>query len=348
MVQCTGTMLDRQGRNDILITARHCLVGYVEVLAEFGAEYSPDCQDTSPDCLSPQHENCEGTFYVSRAIYFDPECDWGLVAMDGDPGIVWGTVPVADADPPVGAAVYLIQHPAGRCKEWDAGNVTEFGGCSVSYQGMFSAGGSSGSSVRLQSTSEIIGIHVTSSGATRIGAILPKIDKAVLDTAYSGYPPPGVNVAPLSTRVETSSNYGPEWTGSNAIDGIVSLESKWASADLDPPQWLKLDLGTEFDITGFGVVSPSSAGEPAVFNPKAYSIQTAPAFEGPWTDEFEIGIHQHTEHVTYRGFPGITKRKRYVRLYITEANRDDRIARIPEIQVYALDTGFPPPSIHVR
>ncbi len=341
VAQCTGTLLDREERKDVLITARHCLAGYTDLVAEFGAEYSPDCTSGSdPECRAPQTKDCTGIFYQARAIVYSPECDWGLVALDGDPGLEWGTVPMPNRDAATGTDIYVIQHPAGHCKEWDDGFISDAAAseCSLAFSAVSSRGGSSGSALRRLSDNAIVGILITSGGATRVGAMRMTIDRDVLDVAYAGHPPPGINVAPRSVRVATSSVYGPGWGGDKAIDGVVSLESKWASADTGPPLWLKLDLGEEYDVSGFGVYAPSAAGESNMFDPKAFRFQSGSSWDGPWTDEFEMGIHLHRERVTWRGFPGITKKIRYVRLYLTEENHlpDDGIARIPEFEVYAV------------
>ena len=332
-------MLDCEGRRDVLITARHCLVSVAEVLAEFGAEYAPDCALGTSECLSPETNACEGVYYVSRAVHLDPACDWGLVALDDDPGVDWGAVPMARHDAPVGTDIFIVQHPGGHCREWDTGYVTQqiAGDCTLEYMGAQTGGGASGSAVRRADDNSIVGIHVSTNHGIRPGAIRPTLTRDVLAVAYAGRPPPGVNVAPRSTRVQTSSVYGPGWEGRNAVDGVVTLESKWAGADAAPPQWLALDLGQEYDVTGFAVFAPSAAGEPSEFNLEAFSFQSAPSWNGPWSDEFLLGIHLHREDVTYRGFPGTTKRLRYVRLHLTEANHVDRIARIPEFEVYAID-----------
>lgn len=347
MSQCTGTLLDRQGRKDVLITARHCMVSASEILAEFGAEYGPDCQIPNAACDSPMHKDCEGTYYTGRFFYLEPTCDWGLVLLDGNPGEVWGTVPMASAPAETGAPLYLIQHPAGRCKEWDAGHISaaSTSSCVLEFTGTHSAGGSSGSALRRQDGGGIIGILSTSRSGPSLFGLLPVIDKRVLDLAWSGGPPPGVNIAPRSTRVATSSDFSGEWTGRNAVDGVFSYESKWVSAAEAPPQWLKLDLGREYDVTGFALWAPSSVGESGALNPKAFSFQWAPSWDGPWTDEFDLGLHLHRERVSYRGFPGVTRRLRYVRLHVTEANQMDLYARVVEFAVYARE---PRPVLHVR
>ena len=52
-----------------------------------------------------------------RVFLSDQELDFALVELTGRPGERWGRLPLADAPPPVGERVNIIQHPAGQPKQ---------------------------------------------------------------------------------------------------------------------------------------------------------------------------------------------------------------------------------------
>ena len=52
-----------------------------------------------------------------RFFLTDPALDYTLVAVDGDPGLRFGVIPVVRADVSVGMRVNIIQHPGGQPKQ---------------------------------------------------------------------------------------------------------------------------------------------------------------------------------------------------------------------------------------
>jgi hypothetical protein len=162
---------------------------------------------------------------------------------------------------------------------------------------------------------------------------VPSGDHAPLMAASS---PPGVNVAPASVCVSTDSNNDPGATGEQAIDGIVASDHKWTSAGTTPPHWLQLDLGVERAVSGFIVRHAGAGGESNTFNTQLFQWQTADDAAGPWgVDTIVFNSSQLT--LTARSYyvPRVT---RHVRLYIVDAGIDFW-ARIPELEVYAIEPG---------
>lgn len=172
--------------------------------------------------------------------------------------------------------------------------------------------------------------------------ILSDLDAAVAQhyrwpDSFNSDPPTGSNLAPYSTAVQTDSVYGSQWSGINAIDGVVSVASKWASANTAPPHWLALDLGRNWVVNGFIIRLPGAAGESTAYNAEALSIQTAGSMSGPWATEGTIDNRAQAS-VINRSF--VTPRTlRYIRLYITDAGIDN-IARIPEFEVWGPFPGY--------
>ncbi len=181
-------------------------------------------------------------------------------------------------------------------------------------------------------------------GISQKGQILSDLDAAVAqlyrwpdNSVFNDTPPTGENLAPYSPTVQTDSVYGPQWSGTNAIDRIVSVTSKWTSANTAPPHWLALDLGGDRTVNGYVVRLAGAAGEPASYNAEAFSIQTATTLAGPWTTEGPIDNSTRANLINRSYLSARTVR--YVRLYITDPGIDN-YARIPEFEVWGPFPGY--------
>lgn len=148
--------------------------------------------------------------------------------------------------------------------------------------------------------------------------------------------PPGANVAPASTGVTTDSDYGPEWTGAEAIDEVIDAGSKWTSAGGPPPHWLQLDLGAVRHLSGFVVRHAGAGGEASYFNTEAFQLQTASSAAGPWEIDANVSNSAQADVSARRYYA--PRLVRHVRLYITDPGADN-YARIPEFEVYEADPG---------
>lgn len=181
-------------------------------------------------------------------------------------------------------------------------------------------------------------------GSSKETQILADLDAAVAwkyrwpdSGGFTVNPPSGENLASYSLSVQTDSIYGSQWAGPKAIDGVVSVASKWVSAGTAPPHWLALDLGGDYVVTGFVVRLPGAAGEPTTYNAEAFAFQTASSLSGPWSTEVSIDNSSRANVVT-RSYVA-PRSLRYVRLYITDAGIDN-YARIPEFEVWGPFPGY--------
>jgi PKD repeat protein len=149
--------------------------------------------------------------------------------------------------------------------------------------------------------------------------------------------PPGGNVARDAAGWAASSSYSGSFGGDKAYDGVVSVASKWTSDGSTVDSWLALDLGTQYELSGFIVRHAGAAGELSGFNTQAYRFESGGSLSGPWTTLATVSnAAQENVMTTLLASLATT---RFVRLYVTDAGVDN-YARIPELEVY----GSPPPA----
>jgi hypothetical protein len=137
-----------------------------------------------------------------------------------------------------------------------------------------------------------------------------------------------------------SSTFSGDFGGDKAYDGVISAGSKWTSDGSSPESWLALDLGGEFDVTGFIVRHAGAGGEQSFYNTEAYRLESGSSLSGPWATLATVsngGQENSTTTVL-----ATSQTIRYVRLYITDAGTDN-YARIPELEVYGTAASPPPP-----
>lgn len=122
----------------------------------------------------------------------------------------------------------------------------------------------------------------------------------------------------------------------NAVDGDSSppniYTDKWCARAVVVPHVLMVDLGTRYDLNAFRVRHAGFAGEPSLFNTRAYSIQTSR--DGLLWSTI-VTVPANTANVTTHFLPvaGV----RYVRLVITQAEQRMGVntARIYEFEAWA-------------
>lgn len=90
--------------------------------------------------------------------------DFAIVRLAGDPGLVYGTTPIATADAAIGDMLCIIQHPNGVPKRIEAGPLSDFVGDMIRYNDIDTLGGTSGSGI-LGPDGTIVGVH-TNGGCT--------------------------------------------------------------------------------------------------------------------------------------------------------------------------------------
>lgn len=212
----TGFVFDppgaHAGRTDLLLTNKHVITfpaGSVilNLHAEFFAEYGPVCQCGAavppavcglletvlapfggvldPDCLMPL-TSCTG-IKVGIGCWVAPEeCDWALVKL-APPGAPGGVVPaVLGVDLTNVGAVFIVQHPKGRCKEFAENAVAGIlPGWEFEHE-VDTQKGSSGSPAFIPGTNTVVGIHYRGgcadggfNGAVKISAVNALLPAAI-------------------------------------------------------------------------------------------------------------------------------------------------------------------------
>ena len=153
--------------------------------------------------------------------------------------------------------------------------------------------------------------------------------------------PDGDNVARAAIGWEASSSFSADYGGDKAYDGVISAASKWTSDGSGAESWLALDLGKDYDVTGFIVRHSGAADEWRSFNLAAYRLESGSSLSGPWTVLTAVDNSAQQDSTTT--VLESNARTRYVRLFITDAGVDN-YARIPEFEIYGTappDEGVP-------
>ncbi|MFC5649157.1 discoidin domain-containing protein [Paenibacillus solisilvae] len=112
-----------------------------------------------------------------------------------------------------------------------------------------------------------------------------------------------------------------------AVDGIVTT-SKWCGNNVGD-KWLKVDLGSNYNITKWVVKHAGAGGEPTSYNTSAFKLQKSVDGSTNWIDV--DSVTGNTANITDRNVTLFNSR--YVRLYITNGGSDN-VARIYEFETY--------------
>ena len=156
---------------------------------------------------------------------------------------------------------------------------------------------------------------------------------------YASSPPPGDNVALNTINWSASSIFSSDFGGAESYDGIVSQDSKWTSDGSSAESWLALDLGADYDVTGFLVRHAGAGGEQSYYNTEAYRLESGSSLSGPWVTL--AAVNNGAQENATTTVLASAQTTRYVRLYIIDAGIDN-YARIPELEVYGTAASPPP------
>jgi len=132
----------------------------------------------------------------------------------------------------------------------------------------------------------------------------------------------------LNRPVVTSSNERPDVTGPEAVDGNPS--TRWSS-DASDPQWIRVDLGSDYDISGAKLLWETAYAE-------SYKIQVSPDASS-WTDIYSTttGDGDTDELTSLSGFG------RYIRMLGNTRRWSDWGYSIYEFEVYGTPHDTTPP-----
>ncbi len=147
-----------------------------------------------------------------------------------------------------------------------------------------------------------------------------------------------VALAARGTTALASSEYGPDYAASKAIDGRWRTREtdKWNSSANVTPHFLRLDLGAERVIDAIVVRHEGALLAPGgfAFNTGDFRLQRSDRPFGPWLD-LVPPLRRNSDNVTAHVFQPVATR--YVRLLIEtgEQNGANEYGRIAEIEVYS-------------
>lgn len=153
---CSGTLI---GPN-VFLTASHCIgtdtVGQYVVM-----NYERAAGSTT---LLPQEFFRIKDVSVEGAL---AGIDYGILLLDGSPGLKYGWATMLAEDPSVGDRLAIIQHPNGDPKQVDAGSLGGISGDYLTYSNVDTQPGSSGSGI-LNGDGNLVGVH-TNGGCSGTG-----------------------------------------------------------------------------------------------------------------------------------------------------------------------------------
>ena len=148
-----------------------------------------------------------------------------------------------------------------------------------------------------------------------------------------------VNIA-LNRPATADSQCAPSEGPAKAFNGSVSggLPDKWCS--LGATKWLRVDLGSVYNVTRFVVKHANAGGEGAIWNTRDFNIQTSDDGTS-WTTV--LTVTGNTADVTTHS---VTASGRYARLNVTRpTGNTDTAARIYEFEVFGQVGPPPPPAV---
>ncbi len=143
---------------NILMTNEHCSGGIVNGQVIFNDECSA--------CVNGEPKQTE-SFRVTELIFANPDLDYAIFRVQGDPASTYGVASIDPTLPSIGDPIYELHHGAGAVKGADYGNVTSIDEPGVCAGGgtdieigidTISIGGSSGSPLFNANSHCVIGI----------------------------------------------------------------------------------------------------------------------------------------------------------------------------------------------
>ncbi len=132
-------------------------------------------------------------------------------------------------------------------------------------------------------------------------------------------------------KTATANQYVTGETPAMAVDGTVTGNSKWCSTADIGAQWLKVDLGSTYNITRWIVKHAGTGGESTGYNTRDFKLQKS-SDGNSWTDV--DSVTGNMADITDRTVTSFSAR--YVRLYITnpQTSAVNKAARIYELELY--------------
>lgn len=169
-----------------------------------------------------------------------------------------------------------------------------------------------------------------------LDAMFRKNPLEILAEKLRNLPFKGENLSLQVKEYRASGHFDIDCTPDRAFDGDVG--TKWCEINNPDNHWLALDLGGAALLEGFVIKNPGAIGDSPGFDLLAFSIETAPSFNGPWTPVVERRAEDAQQQPSDTSVYIIPLEKpvnaRYVRLLITRSCALDSIARIQEFEIW--------------
>ena len=133
---------------NLVITNEHCLAAGIDGLT---VEFNYECDS----CDGSGNPKMTESYAVTSVVTANPDLDYAILTVEGNPAETWGVAPVSASLPNVGDQIYEIHHGEGDVKGYGEGFVTAVdipGDCAVSPPraiavNVIATGGASGSPV---------------------------------------------------------------------------------------------------------------------------------------------------------------------------------------------------------
>ncbi|NRA63582.1 MAG: trypsin-like peptidase domain-containing protein [Pseudobacteriovorax sp.] len=143
---CSGTLISE----NLFLTAGHCI-------------------PSGPDSVAFNYQvgSEPELFEVTRVVERGRGLDYAILEVAGNPGDIYGFASLTGRSISRGETLVIIQHPQGTPKKVEVGTLSRVSGSRLSYSGLDTLGGSSGSGV-LDTDGNIVGVH-TNGGCSSFG-----------------------------------------------------------------------------------------------------------------------------------------------------------------------------------
>ncbi|WP_394826516.1 trypsin-like serine peptidase [Pendulispora albinea] len=166
---CSGTLIG----SNLFLTAGHCVDS--STVGDF-VSFNYERKANSTELLPEEHVRISAIVEDSLG-----GLDYAIVRLEGTPGTKYGTRATNATDPATNSTLAIIQHPARRAKQIEAGTLASSSGNYHYYGNIDTQGGSSGSGI-LNANGQLVGVHTnggcTASGGNNSGTRMSKIAAA--------------------------------------------------------------------------------------------------------------------------------------------------------------------------
>ncbi len=149
----------------------------------------------------------------------------------------------------------------------------------------------------------------------------------------------GENLSLKIKEYKESGHFEIDGLGARAFDGDIG--TKWCEIENPDKHWLAVDLGEEYNISGFIIINPSAAGDSPGFDTIGFRIEKGYSLDKKWETIVDKNIKSDINNSESKIDTSLivikTEQKikaRYLRLYIYKSCLLDSICRIQEFEIW--------------